>query len=79
MRPFCLVLLSLLLAPAFAGAQAISLNTDGSSPDPSAILDVKSTDKGVLVPRMSTAQRTAITAAEALMVFDSDTKILLVF
>ncbi len=74
MRLFYLVLLFLLLAPAFAGAQAISINTDGSNPAPSAILDVKSTDKGVLMPRMTTAQRTAITAANALLVFDADTR-----
>ncbi len=55
-------------------AQAISINTDGSNAAPSAILDVKSTDKGVLVPRMTTAQRTAIAApATGLLVFDTTT------
>lgn len=74
MRPVYLFLLFLLLAPAFAGAQAISINTDGSNPDPSAILDVKSTGKGVLVPRMTTAQRTLIASpATGLLVFDTDT------
>ncbi len=74
MRLFYLVLLFLLLAPAFAGAQAISINTDASNPDPSAILDIKSTNKGVLAPRMTTAQRTAIAApATGLLVFDTTT------
>ncbi|MBK9336329.1 MAG: tail fiber domain-containing protein [Lewinellaceae bacterium] len=74
MRPFYPVALFLLLAPAFAGAQAISINTDSSNPDPSAILDVKSTDKGMLVPRMTTAQRTMIAApATGLLVFDTTT------
>ncbi|MBK9338894.1 MAG: hypothetical protein IPM98_21110 [Lewinellaceae bacterium] len=55
-------------------AQAVSINTDTSNPDPSAILDVKSTDKGMLVPRMSTGQRTAIaTPATGLLVFDTTT------
>ena len=32
-----------------------------SSPDASSALDISSTDKGLLIPRMTTAQRTAIT------------------
>jgi hypothetical protein len=40
--------LFLLLIPGFLHAQAVSINTDGSNPAPSAILDVKSTDKGML-------------------------------
>jgi hypothetical protein len=53
-------------------AQAVSINTDGSAPDSSAILDVKSADKGVLFPRMSEAARLAISSpAEGLMVWDT--------
>lgn len=45
-----------------------------SSPDASAALDVTATDKGLLMPRMTTAQRTAISSpANSLMVFDTDT------
>jgi hypothetical protein len=45
-----------------------------SSPDASAALDVTSSDKGLLMPRMTTAQRTAIASpASSLMVFDTDT------
>jgi len=36
-----------------ASAQSLSINTDGSTADASALLDVKSTAKGILVPRMS--------------------------
>jgi hypothetical protein len=40
----------------------------------SAILDIKSTTKGLLIPRMTTAQRIAIiTPAKGLIVFDNDT------
>ncbi|MFH1120712.1 MAG: hypothetical protein V1775_12895 [Bacteroidota bacterium] len=53
----------------------VAVNTDGTSPDPSAMLDVKSTNRGMLVPRMTTAQRTAIaTPAAGLLVFDSTTQ-----
>ncbi|WP_297290837.1 hypothetical protein, partial [Oceanicoccus sp.] len=40
----------------------VSINTDGSSPDESAMLDVKSTTKGMLIPRMDSTQRVAITS-----------------
>jgi hypothetical protein len=33
-------------------AQNVGINGDGSEPDPAAALDVKSTDKGVLIPRV---------------------------
>lgn len=41
-------------------AQSFSINTDGSIADTSALLDVKSTEKGILVPRMTKAQRNTI-------------------
>ncbi len=57
-----------------ATAQNASINTDGSDPDPSAMLDVKSTDKGLLIPRMTTSQREGISApAHGLLVFDQTT------
>ena len=52
----------------------VAINQDNASPDASAILDVKSTDKGVLIPRMTTTQRTAIPSpATGLMVYDNTT------
>ena len=48
----------------------VGINTDGSNPYASAILDVKSTDKGVLIPRMTITQRDNIAnPATGLMVF----------
>lgn len=38
----------------------VAVNTDGSTSDASAMLDVKSTDKGLLPPRMTEAQRNVI-------------------
>jgi hypothetical protein len=48
----------------------VAINTDGSVPDNSAILDVKSTTKGVLIPRLTMEERNVIaTPAEGLMIF----------
>jgi hypothetical protein len=43
----------------FANSQ-VAINTDGTLPDNSAILDISSTSKGFLLPRMTQAQRDAI-------------------
>ena len=54
-------------------SQGVAINNDNSTPDPSAMLDVKSTSKGLLVPRMTQAQRTAITTpANGLLVYQTD-------
>ena len=54
--------------------QSLSVNSTGAAADASAQLDVSATDKGMLVPRMTTAQRTAIgTPATGLLVYDSNT------
>lgn len=52
----------------------VAINTDGTDPNASAMLDVKSTSKGLLIPRMSTAQRTTLgaIAVAGLMVYDTD-------
>ena len=50
----------------------VTINTDGSAADNSAMLDVKSTSKGVLLPRMTQAQIYAIAnPANGLMVFNT--------
>jgi uncharacterized protein (TIGR02145 family) len=46
-------------------AQSVAINTDGSVANPSAILDLKSTNQGLLPPRMTQAQRNAISAPAA--------------
>jgi hypothetical protein len=45
------------------------------TPHPSAVLDLQTTDKGILAPRLSTAQKDAISnPAEGLVVYDKDLK-----
>lgn len=52
---------------------AVGISTSGSAPDNSAILDVKSTEAGILLPRLSVAQRDAIVQpATGLLVFVTD-------
>lgn len=66
------LLIGCLLAAMTARAQ-MAINTDGSLPDNSAILDVKSSAKGFLMPRLTLTQRNAIVSpATALMVFQTD-------
>ncbi|MBK6966773.1 MAG: tail fiber domain-containing protein [Bacteroidales bacterium] len=51
----------------------VAINTDGTAPDNSAMLDVKSTSKGMLIPRMTEAQRDAIVSpATGLLIFCTD-------
>ena len=51
----------------------VGINADNSAPDPSAMLDVQSTTKGMLVPRMTSALRAAISApVNGLMVYQTD-------
>lgn len=64
----------LCVTASYAGAQ-VAINTDNSAPNASAMLDIKSTSKGLLPPRLTTAQRTAIASpADGLVVYDTDTK-----
>ena len=48
----------------------VAINTDGSAPGHSAMLDIKSDTAGILIPRMTAAQRDAINQpAKGLMVY----------
>ncbi len=55
-------------------AQNAVVTDDGSyTGDPSAMLDVKSTDKGLLIPRLTTSQRNGISSpATGLLIFQTD-------
>ena len=69
----CAIAMVALLGARGAMAQGVSYNTTGAPADASAMLDVQSTSKGVLVPRMTASQMAAIaTPATGLMVFQTD-------
>jgi hypothetical protein len=54
-------------------AQNVGVTADGSTPDASAMLHVKSSDKGLLIPSMTAAQRAAIASpATGLLVYQTD-------
>ena len=51
----------------------VGINSDNSAPDGSAMVDVKATDKGMLIPRMTQAQRNAISSpASGLLIYQTD-------
>jgi hypothetical protein len=66
-----LILLILLIPFTSLHSQGIGVGT--TTPDATAILDLTSTNKGILIPRMNSMQRNGITLpAEGLLVFDTD-------
>jgi len=52
-------------------AQNIGINSDGSTPDANAMLDIKASNKGLLIPRTSTTSRIAIPNTKGLLVYDT--------
>ena len=73
MQKITIILYILLGYTLIASAQGVGINEDNSTADPSAILDAKSTTKGVLHPRMTEAERDAISApATGLLIFQTD-------
>lgn len=57
----------------FAAGQSVGINETGAAPFAGAILDIQSTSKGLLIPRMNTTQRLGITnVTQGLMIYDTD-------
>ena len=55
-------------------SQGIAINTIGAGPDNSAMLDITATDKGMLIPRMTDAQRQLLKdPAQGLMIYNITT------
>ncbi len=75
MKKACLtIIVSILSIAAVSAQKSVGINNTGASANSSAMLDVASTTKGMLIPRMTTVQRTGIiNTAVGLMVFDTNT------
>jgi len=72
MKKICLSFF-LSIVCAFCIAQNVAVNNDATLPDGSAILDVKSTSRGLLIPRMNNTQRGLISnPATGLLVYQTD-------
>ncbi|RMG76008.1 MAG: hypothetical protein D6707_12770 [Bacteroidetes bacterium] len=57
-------------------AQSVGINATGAAPNTNSMLDISSTTKGLLIPRMTTAERTAMTLGisdEGMTVYDTTT------
>ena len=55
----------------FGSMAQISVNTTGNPPDPSSMMDVTATGKGVLIPRMTLSQR-PVSPAVGLLIYQTD-------
>ena len=72
MKQILLFILVFLWITATINAQ-VGINTDNSAPDNSAMLDVKSTNKGFLPPRITLTQRNGmVSPATGLIIFNTD-------
>lgn len=73
MKKTTLLFLAIALLASCTLTAQVAINTDGTNPDSSAMLDIKSSDKGMLIPRLTTYERLDITnPAIGLMVYDTD-------
>lgn len=69
------ILLLLCSFTPFSLQSQVAITPDGTGPHASAVLELKSTDKGILVPRMMSSDRTMIAApAPGLLVYDLTTE-----
>jgi hypothetical protein len=72
MKKKVILFLMFLYAGMMVSAQ-VGINNDGTQPNNSAMLDVKSENKGLLPPRMSSIQRNGIASpAPGLLIFNTD-------
>lgn len=68
-----IVVLLLILISTIMGFSQVGINSDGSSPDNSSMLDIKSNSKGVLIPRMTQSERSSIgSPANGLLVYQTN-------
>jgi len=69
-----------LFASSTGFCQQVGINNSGNPPHPSAALDIESQTGGVLIPRLTTVQRNAISSpAASLIIYNTDTDCLEMF
>ena len=72
MKKVKLFFVAITIIASYSLTAQVSVTTDGSDPNASAMLDVKSTEKGMLIPRMTQAEIEIITSpANGLIVFNT--------
>ncbi len=72
-----IILVSILILGSHTLTGQVAINSDGSPPDASAMLDVQSLTKGVLLPRLTSAERNAISApAAGLVIYNTQVEAL---
>lgn len=69
-----IIFTTILFTTLFFSLQAqVKIGPPAGAPDPSAMLEITGTDRGLLIPRLTTAQRDLIAnPAQALMIFNTD-------
>ncbi len=73
MKKFILLLLVLVIFALLETNAQVAINKDGGTPDNSAILDIQSSSKGLLIPRMTMNERDLInTPAVGLLIYQTD-------
>lgn len=74
MRKIILTTAAIIITTNLGFSQGTAINANGANPDNSALLDLSSTTQGFAMPRMTTAQRNAISSpVHALQIFNTTT------
>ncbi len=72
LKTLFLIFLGFVFAANDVKSQVVISGNSGATPDNSAMLDIQSNSKGLLIPRLTTAERNGISnPAEGLLVYDS--------
>lgn len=80
MKKVILISAAIIIATNLAFGQGAAINTTGAAADNSAVLDLSSTAKGVLFPRLTTAERNNIQSpAHSLVIFNTTTNCIEIF
>jgi len=80
MKTILLLILTITITISFSLKAQVSINIDGSDADNTAMLEVKSTDKGILIPRMTEIDiKAIISPANGLLVFNISKDMFYVF